>query len=335
LRSERSEFYPEISAEMPVAAARVPKHLRLMREIGSQQSTRHRARELGRELALESAPGGGTRVRFKIPVSRLVGEGDPVAQGDRYPRVLAMKERRRHNPLSEIQERRPTAIADQAEDDPIRILLVEDHASFRQALAFMLEMEPGFEVVGQIGSLTEARALTREMLEEVEVAIVDLALPDGDGLDLIEDFSSQPRTVTLVLSASLEAGRFARAVGAGASGVLHKSTSIEDIVDAVRKLKAGEALLSPGEVVEMLRLVGRERQEELAARRAVERLTPREKEVLQALAEGLESREIAEKLSVTVETERTHMVNILHKLGVHSRLQALVFAARYGVVKIR
>ncbi len=199
----------------------------------------------------------------------------------------------------------------------------------------MLEREPGFEVVGQVGSMAEARGLDGRALENVEVAIVDLALPDGDGLDLIERFSSQPRTMTLVLSASLEPGRFARAIEAGAAGVLHKSTPIKDIVDAVRKLNAGEALLSPHEVVEMLRLVGRERQEELAARRAVERLTPREKEVLQALAEGLESREIAERLNVTVETERTHMVNILHKLGVHSRLQALVFAARHGVVQIR
>ena len=97
---------------------------------------------------------------------------------------------------------------------------------------------------------------------------------------------------------------------------------------------AGEALLSPGEVVEM-RLVSRERQEGLAARHAVERLISRGKEVLQGLAEGLESREIAEKLNVAVETRRPHMVNILHKLGVHSRLQALVFAARYGVVRIR
>jgi len=227
------------------------------------------------------------------------------------------------------------AIEDHSKDSPIRVLLVEDHASFRQALAFMLEREPGFEVAGQVGSLAEARQLNGEVLENVEVAIVDLALPDGDGLELIEDFSSQPRMTTLVLSASLEPGRFARAVEAGASGVLHKSTPIKDIVEAVQLLRAGEALLSPAEVVEMLRLVGRERQEELAARQAVERLTPREKEVLEALAEGLESKEIAEKLNVTVETERTHMVNILHKLGVHSRLQALVFAARYGVVQIR
>jgi DNA-binding NarL/FixJ family response regulator len=229
---------------------------------------------------------------------------------------------------------RKAAIEDHPRDDHrIGILLVEDHVSFRQALAFMLEREPGFDVVAQVGSVAETRALDGKLFDEVEVAIVDLALPDGDGLDLLEDLSA--RTMALVLSASLEPGRFARAVEAGASGVLHKSTPITKIVDAVRRLRAGEALLSPGDVVEMLRLVNRERQEELSALRAVESLTPREKEVLQALAEGLESREIAERLSVTVETERTHMVNILHKLGVHSRLQALVFAARHGVVQIR
>jgi two-component system nitrate/nitrite response regulator NarL len=94
-------------------------------------------------------------------------------------------------------------------------------------------------------------------------------------------------------------------------------------------------LLSPGEVIEMLRLVSREREEKREVLQAIEKLTSREKEILRSLAKGLESREIAEKLNITVETERTHMVNILHKLGVHSRLQALVFAARHGLVEIR
>ena len=215
-------------------------------------------------------------------------------------------------------------------------MLVEDHVSFRQALAFMFEREPEFEVVGQVGSVGEVRELPDGLLRDVEVAVVDLALPDGDGLELIEDLSSnEPQIMTLVLSASLESGRFARAIEAGAGGVLHKSSPIKDIIDAVRRLKAGEALLSPGEVIEMLRVVSREREEKREALQAIEKITSREREILQALAEGLESKEIAEKLNITVETERTHMVNILHKLGVHSRLQALVFAARHGLVEIR
>jgi len=217
-----------------------------------------------------------------------------------------------------------------------RILLIEDHASFRQALAFMFEREEEFAVVGQAGTLAEAREFLNGSADATDVAVCDLALPDGDGFDLIEELAAKgSRITTLVLSASLEPARFARAVEAGASGVLHKAVAIGDIVDAVRRLNAGEALLSPSKVIEMLRMVSRKRQEELEAQKSIDQLTRREREVLQALAEGLDSRDIAEKLHITVETERTHMVNILNKLDVHSRLQALVFAARNGVVEIR
>ena len=213
---------------------------------------------------------------------------------------------------------------------------MEDHASFRQALAFMFEREEEFSVVGQAGSLAEAREFVNGSADAMDVAVCDLALPDGDGFDFIEELSTNHgKVTTLVLSASLEPARFARAVEAGASGVLHKAAAIGDIVEAVRRLRAGEALLSPNEIIEMLRMVSRKRQEEMEAQRAIERLTRREKEVLRALAEGLDSKDIAEKLHITVETERTHMVNILNKLGVHSRLQALVFAARNGVVEIQ
>jgi DNA-binding NarL/FixJ family response regulator len=211
------------------------------------------------------------------------------------------------------------------EREKTRILLVEDHASFRQALAFMFEREPEFAVVGQAGTLAEARQFLNGAGGETD-----------DGFDLIEELAANGgEVITLVLSASLEPARFARAVEAGASGVLHKAAAIGDIVEAVKRLRAGEALLSPDEVIEMLRMVSRQRQEQVEVQRAIDRLTRREREVLQALAEGLDSKDIAEKLHITVETERTHMVNILNKLGVHSRLQALVFAARNGLVEIR
>ena len=215
-------------------------------------------------------------------------------------------------------------------------MLVEDHASFRQALAFMFEREEEFVVAGQAGTLAEAYAFLRREPDGVDVAIVDLGLPDGDGFGLIEDLASTGRGVTtLVLSASLEPARFAHAVEAGASGVMHKAAAINDIVEAVRRLRSGEALLSPKEIIEMLRMVSRKRQEEQETQKAIDKLTPREKQVLQALGEGLDSKDIAGKLKITLETERTHVVNILNKLGVHSRLQALVFAARHGIAEIR
>src|SRR5919107_4592477 len=158
--------------------------------------------------------------------------------------------------------RRAAVIENHAREYSTRILLVEDHASFRQALAFMFEREREFVVTGQAGSLAEARAFMRKAPEEVDVAVVTLALPDGDGFELIEELASRPDVITLVLSASLESARFAQAVEAGASGVLHKSAAIGEVVEAVRRLKSGEALLSPAEVIDMLRMVSRKRQQE-------------------------------------------------------------------------
>ena len=215
-----------------------------------------------------------------------------------------------------------------------RLLLVEDHASFRQTLAFVFDQQPDFEVVAQAGSLGEARRVMRG--READLGIIDLALPDGEGVELIEELrDANPLFAALVLTASLDRAEHARAVEAGAAGVLHKSADVDEIMDATRRLAAGEPLISPEELVEMLRLAGESREEEREARASIEQLTPREMQVLKALAEGLSNREIAERLYMSVDTERTHMMNILNKFGVHSRLQALLFAARYGLIELR
>jgi len=216
-----------------------------------------------------------------------------------------------------------------------RILLVEDHSSFRQTLALMFDQQPGFEVVAQAGSVAEARRVTKELEDGPDLGVIDLSLPDGEGVELIKDLrEANPHFSALVLTASLDRGDHARAVEAGAAGVLHKSADVDEIIDAVKRLSEGETLLSPEEVVELLRLAGHNREQERQAREGIERLTPREMEVLQALAKGLSNKEIAQQLHMSVDTERTHMMNILTKLGVHSRLQALLFAARYDVVEI-
>jgi len=217
-----------------------------------------------------------------------------------------------------------------------RVLLVDDHASFRQTLALVFESEPDFEVVAQAGSLADARRVVEGREGEAELGVIDLSLPDGEGTSLIKDLrDANPEFAALVLTASLDRAEHARAVEAGAAGVLHKSADVDEILDATRRLAAGETLLSPGELVELLRLAGQNREEEREARASIEQLTRREKEVLRALAGGLSNKEIAAQLHMSVDTERTHMMNILNKLGVHSRLQALLFAARHGLVDIR
>ncbi len=215
-----------------------------------------------------------------------------------------------------------------------RVVLVEDHASFRQTLAYIFDGEPGFEVVAQAGTLAEARQ--DAVGAGADLGVIDLTLPDGEGIELIRELRDANRNfAALILTASLDKAEHARAVEAGAAGVIHKSADVDEILDATRRLGAGETLLSPQELVELLRIAGRSREQEREARISIGQITPREKEVLQTLAEGLSNKEIAARLHMSVDTERTHMMNILNKLGVHSRLQALLFAARHGLVELK
>jgi PAS domain S-box-containing protein len=213
----------------------------------------------------------------------------------------------------------------------VRVLLVEDHVAAREALASAFARDPRCDVVGEAGSLAEARPL----LDRADVAIVDLGLPDGSGGELIADLRLvNPRAEALVLSASVDRAEIVRAVEYGAAGILHKTARLEEVIDTVLRLRAGEPLLSVDETVELLREGARRREREHEDRAAIAQLTRRELEVLAALAQGLGTQAIAELLSISVATQRNHMTNILAKLGVHSKLQALVFAASYGVVEI-
>jgi DNA-binding NarL/FixJ family response regulator len=219
---------------------------------------------------------------------------------------------------------------DSEEEVGVRVLLVEDHTAIREALASTFEGE-GFEVVGQAASLSEARG----KLEGIDVAVVDLGLPDGYRGDLIKELrEANPQAQALVLSATLDRRETARAVEAGAAGVLSKTANLERVVDAVRRLRAGESLMSLEEIVELLRFASSKREEEYEAHQAIEKLTPREIEVLQALALGLVSEGIAQRLHIALRTERNHIASILAKVEVHSQLQALVFALRHDIVEI-
>lgn len=216
----------------------------------------------------------------------------------------------------------------------IRLMLVDDHASSREPLAFMLGHEQDMTVVAKAGSLAEAREALAENLD-LDLAILDLGLPDGSGTELIGAVhASNPRAVALVLTSFSDKRVLAGAIEAGAAGVMHKSSDVDEIAAAVRKLCAGEQLVSAREVSEAIRLAALERRRRERERLMLENLTPREREVLRALAEGLTDREIAGRLHLGMGTVRTHINSILGKLGVRSRLQAVVFAVRYGAVEI-
>jgi DNA-binding NarL/FixJ family response regulator len=217
----------------------------------------------------------------------------------------------------------------------IRIMLVDDHASFRQPMAFVLEREPDLTVIAQAGSLAGAREVLKDVDLAVDVALVDLDLPDGSGVDFIKDLrDARPRAMALILSAHSDIRKLAYAIEAGAAGIMHKSDSPGEVVEALHRLYAREQILSDQEVMEAIQLLSRERREDRETQFTIAKLTSREREVLQALSEGLSNKEIAESIYVGVGTVHTHMKSLLSKLEVQSRLQALVFAIQHGLVKI-
>jgi DNA-binding NarL/FixJ family response regulator len=138
-----------------------------------------------------------------------------------------------------------------------------------------------------------------------------------------------------VLSAGLDRSVLARAVERGAACALSKANRLPDVIDAVRRVRAGETLLPLDEVVELLRFAGRERERERLDRQAIGSLTSRELEILQLIADGCDSRHAASRLHIAVRTQRNHVANILGKLGLHSQLQGLIFALRYQLVELR
>jgi DNA-binding NarL/FixJ family response regulator len=215
----------------------------------------------------------------------------------------------------------------------IHLLLVDGHIAFRELLALRLTQEPDFTVVAEASSLAEIRQELRRVA--VDVALVDLALADGGGVELIRDLRTlNPEARVLVVTASEDRHEHALAFAAGASGVLSKTCRAAEIIVAIRKLCAGDALLSPHEAVDLFRLADQQREAERTAHRLLAQLTPRERELLQLLAEGLDDAAMAERLGISPKTVGNHMVHVLDKLGVHSRLQALVLAVHHGLVTL-
>jgi DNA-binding NarL/FixJ family response regulator len=198
----------------------------------------------------------------------------------------------------------------------------------------MLNHQDDIEVVATAGSVAESQEALAGGLD-LDVAVLDLGLPDGWGTELIGTVhASNPRAVTLVLTSYTDQVVLAQALAAGAAGVLNKSADVDEIVAGIRRLHAGEQLVSAREVADAIRVAATERDRGATERRLLDSLTPREREVLQTLAGGLADKEIAAELGVGVGTVRTHVNAVLTKLGVRSRLQAVVLAARNDAIDL-
>jgi DNA-binding NarL/FixJ family response regulator len=216
-----------------------------------------------------------------------------------------------------------------------RIVLVDEHASSRESLAIALEQQPGMTVLAQTGTLNGGRMALATESRNIDLVIFDVHLPDGPGEDLIPALrDANPDAVCLVLTSAGEPEKLARAIKAGASAIVHKSASIEELLATIRQLHTGERLLSHAEVVTALQLVEQEQARHRKCGQLLEQLTERELDILHGLADGLSDRDIADLHHVSLATVRTHVTSILGKLNATSRLQALVTAVRHGIVSI-
>ena len=210
----------------------------------------------------------------------------------------------------------------------VSMLVADDHALFREAVRAALSVEPELEIVAEArnGRETIAEALRTRP----QVALIDATLHDAIRATALI-VQQLPDCRVIVLSDTEDEKILMAAVEAGATGFLTKASPLTTLVDSVKRVDAGETLIPSGMLGALLaRLVNRRHQQGDAVRMMV-RLTPREKEVLGLLAEGADNSAIARALVMSPQTARTHIQNILGKLGVHSRLEAAAFVVRNGL----
>lgn len=206
----------------------------------------------------------------------------------------------------------------------VRILIVEDHQVVADGLTALLNDQPDMAVVGHAGSVAEAVSRAADL--SPHVVLLDFRLSDGTGAEAAVQIHQVHRSAKLIFLTRDDSDEaHFMALQAGASGFLHKSKAASDVIDAVRAVAAGRTLIAPGTVATLLN-----RHREMDAQR--ESLTPREKEVLLLIAKGGSSREIAGKLGISYTTVRSHIRSLGSKLGVHSKLQAVVKARELSLI---
>lgn len=219
------------------------------------------------------------------------------------------------------------ATGEPATSDPatgsIRVFLLDDHEVVRRGLRDLLEAEGDMVVVGEAG--TAAEALSRIPPTRPDVAVLDVRLPDGSGVEVCRDVrSAHPEVQCLILTSFADDEALFQAIMAGAAGYLLKQVKGQDLVAGVRQVARGQSLLDPAvtaRVLERLR-AGPETDERLA------RLTGQERKILDLIADGLTNRQIAEQVHLAEKTVKNYVSNLLTKLGMERRTQAAVYAAR-------
>jgi DNA-binding NarL/FixJ family response regulator len=217
-----------------------------------------------------------------------------------------------------------------AEPREVRVLVVHRDALVAEALKRALSGERGLRAIGALAEPTTAVAVAAE--RPPEVAVVDLSLPGDAAIETVRRIGDvAPNTAVVALSNGDELS-VARAVEAGASGHVSSAATVRALAESVRRAARGDTLVGPDERRELLRRLRHRRAQEASAEQRARRLTPREVEILQLMADGVRRDDLVIFLGMSPATLRTHVQNIITKLGVHSKTEALAFAIRHGRV---
>ncbi|MFI7099549.1 response regulator [Streptomyces sp. NPDC050161] len=210
---------------------------------------------------------------------------------------------------------------------PIRVFLLDDHEVVRRGVQDLLDAEPDIEVVGDAG--TADHALARGPALRPDIAVLDVRLPDGDGISVCRELRSRmPRLACLMLTSFDDDEALLDAIMAGAAGYVLKEIKGSDLVAAVRTVASGRSMLDPATTSRLMNSLRGEEADADPEADVLSALSPREREILDLIGEGLTNREIGKRLYLSEKTVKNHISRLLAKLGVERRIQAAVLATQ-------
>jgi DNA-binding NarL/FixJ family response regulator len=224
-------------------------------------------------------------------------------------------------------------VADQPR--PVRLLICDDHRVLTDALATVVGLDDGLELVGApVHDAQSAIDLCAEQLPDV--VLMDIELKGGmSGIEATKKIKeTSPATKVIIMTAHDDDRLLVDAVEAGASGFLSKDEAAQELLSAAKSAAEGEVLIDPMTLARILPQVAREREQQRGALALLNDLTDREQEILSLLAQGMRNDDIAAKLYISPQTVQTHVRNILGKLRVHSKLEAVAFAVKHGTITV-
>jgi two-component system, NarL family, response regulator DevR len=208
--------------------------------------------------------------------------------------------------------------------EPITVFLLDDHEIVRRGVRDLLEAEDGITVVGEAS--TQEQAVGRVHALDPDVAVLDVRLEEGNGIEACREIRSlHPRTACLILTSFSDDQALFEAIMAGAAGYVLKQIRANDLVDAVRRVAAGQNLLDPAITARVLERLRRGPDED----ELIARLSAQERQVLLLLAEGLTNRQIADRMYLAEKTIKNYVTSVLSKMGLTRRTEAAVYAARH------